>query len=131
MADRHASFAQLSGEESEGIDYRICVTERESGTAIIVSTHGMAGEQDAVLLGGLDHRLRDAVWGALDAAKFPSEIAQSGRHAAVSRNNVCNRGQRGRGVRLELSMALRENLPASGDAMNTFAGGIREAIALH
>ena len=39
MADRYRSFAQLRKGETEGFNYRICVTERESASAII-APHG-------------------------------------------------------------------------------------------
>lgn len=39
MADRYDSFAALAAREIEGVDYRICVTERASPIAI-VAPHG-------------------------------------------------------------------------------------------
>ena len=39
MVDRYRNFAQLRNGETEGIDYRICSTERESFAAII-APHG-------------------------------------------------------------------------------------------
>lgn len=96
---------------------------------IVVSVHGMAGEEEAVLVGGLDARLRDGIRAALDAAGFPSKIVKSGRHAAVCQSNVCNRGRSGKGVQLELSMGLRDMLLERGDPLKTFAESIQEAIS--
>lgn len=39
MADKYKNFSELQNGETEGIDYRICVAERES-FAIIIAPHG-------------------------------------------------------------------------------------------
>ncbi len=41
MADRYDSFAALAAREIEGVDYRICVTERASPVAIIAPHGGL------------------------------------------------------------------------------------------
>ena len=192
MADRYANFAQLSVGKIEGVDYRICVTERQSAVAVIaphggliepatsviaaaiagenhslycfeglrtqphrelhitstrfdepeclnliarcqivVATHGMKGNGDAVDVGGLDTILRDAIHAGLDGSCFPSKIVESGDHAAVSRCNVCNRGQSGRGVQLEIARSLRTTLESNPDRLSAFADSVRTAILLH
>lgn len=39
MADRYSSFTELAAVEREGIDYRICVTKRDS-KIVITAPHG-------------------------------------------------------------------------------------------
>lgn len=192
MADRYANFAQLRIGKIEGVDYRICVTERQSSAAviaphggliepdtseiataiagenhslycfeglrkqphgelhitstrfdepkclnliarcpIIVATHGMKGNVDAVDVGGLDTSLRDAIHAGLGAACFRSKIVESGDHAAVSTCNVCNKGQSGRGVQLEIAKSLRTTLVSNPDRLRAFAESVRTAILLH
>lgn len=76
----------------------------------VVAIHGCRVDGEVVLVGGLDNDLA-AELGALmteaglecylDGHEFP------GTHP----NNICNRGRRGVGVQLELSVAFRESSP--------------------
>lgn len=76
----------------------------------VVAIHGCGGDDQQVLLGGLDEALKLAVGQALsglgvevrsDEHKFP----------ATEPNNVCNRGRRGVGVQIEMTMGLRLHGP--------------------
>lgn len=76
----------------------------------VVSIHGCNITGEVVLLGGLDNEL---------AAQLGEEIAATGlechldSHAfsGTHPDNICNRGRRGVGVQLELSLALRMSQP--------------------
>lgn len=73
----------------------------------VVAIHGYTGEASDILLGGLDTELKTQVDGAIKTVGIP---VRSTNHRFMGREpkNICNRGRRGVGVQLELSVALRE-----------------------
>src|SRR5262245_20814502 len=86
--------------------------DEPTGTALVarhrwvLAVHGCSGDAPEVLLGGLDQSLKAAIASQLRA--WGIEVRTShhpypGRHPG----NICNRGSRGRGVQLELSMPFR------------------------
>lgn len=75
----------------------------------VLAVHGEAsGDVAVAYLGGLDVDLAAAVERELRAAGF--EVLRHDNPALQGRapENICNRGQTGRGVQLELSRGLRE-----------------------
>ena len=100
-----------------------------SSCRIVIAVHGLLGEEEAVHVGGRDRPLRDAVNQNLRDAGFEAKIVTTGDHAAVSPNNICNRGLSGAGVQLELTRALRDLLLRSPPKMAALANSIRSAIA--
>ncbi len=190
MRDQYRNFAQLRNGETEGIDYRICITEREFFAAIIaphggqiepgtseiaaaiaenihclycfeglrsrphrdlhikstkfdepkclglikqckivVAVHGWDRKDKAVDVGGLDVALRDAICTRLDAAGFQSNVETKGHHAAISPNNICNKGLREKGVQLEITKGLREALLRYEEDLRSFAKSVQQAIS--
>jgi phage replication-related protein YjqB (UPF0714/DUF867 family) len=94
---------------------------------IVVAIHGLAGsEHEYVDVGGLDFGLRDSVCAHLAGAGFVAKPVNSGGHAGVHIQNICNRGRSEMGVQLELTRALRDQL--SGERLEKFATAIRAAI---
>ena len=190
MEDWYGNFAQLRNSEPEGIDYRICITKRESFAAIIaphggriepctseiaaaiaenihslyrfeglrkrsheelhikstcfdepkclglieqrkivVAVHGWGRKDKAVDVGGRDIALRDVICASLIAAGFRSEVVTNGNHAGNSRNNICNKGLRRKGVQLEITKGLREALLSNEEDLNDFAKSVQQAIS--
>ncbi len=190
MKDLYGNFAELRNGETEGIDYRICITEREPFAAIIaphggriephtseiaaaiagnihslycfeglrqrrhehlhikstsfdepkclglikwnkivVAVHGWDRKNKAVDVGGLDVALRDAICTHLKAAGFPSKVVTQGRHAAISKKNVCNKGLRGKGAQLEITKGLRVALLSHEEDLIDFAKSVQQAIS--
>lgn len=82
----------------------------------VLALHGESNKQAAVVyLGGRDEELGATLRQHLEAAGFTV-----GRHAdpgmqGIDRDNICNRGQSGAGVQLEMSEALRLQLFPSLD----------------
>ncbi|MBL8320242.1 MAG: poly-gamma-glutamate hydrolase family protein [Burkholderiaceae bacterium] len=74
----------------------------------VVSVHGCGAPGEVVWLGGRDQALRDAVFAQLRAAGIECDDAPAALAGAGPRN-VCNRGRTGRGVQLEVSIALRRS----------------------
>jgi len=94
---------------------------------VVVSVHGLRGEDQFVDVGGLDFALRNTICGSL-SARFDARVTKTGRYAGVSRANICNKGRRGAGVQLEITRALRDALSESSENMEAFAGAVRQAI---
>jgi phage replication-related protein YjqB (UPF0714/DUF867 family) len=76
----------------------------------VVAIHGCGGDDQRVLLGGLDGRLRLAIREAMHGIGVD---VQSEDHPfpATDPKNICNRGRRGIGVQVELTIGLRLHGP--------------------
>jgi phage replication-related protein YjqB (UPF0714/DUF867 family) len=76
--------------------------------SVVVTVHGCKGNEDRVLLGGLDRKLKQRLASSLAAAGI---ARQADGHAfpATDPNNICNRGRTRRGVQLEISGSLRRS----------------------
>lgn len=94
---------------------------------VVVSVHGLGGEDKFVDVGGLDFKLRNTICGSL-SARFDARVAETGRYAGVSPVNICNRGRGGAGVQLEITKALRDALLESSENMQAFADAVRQSI---
>jgi phage replication-related protein YjqB (UPF0714/DUF867 family) len=73
----------------------------------IVALHGEDSRNPIVFLGGLDKELGTTIRAALEAEDFVTRIHENPNLQGLDKNNICNRGQTGRGVQLELSHGLR------------------------
>jgi phage replication-related protein YjqB (UPF0714/DUF867 family) len=74
-------------------------------SAIVVGIHGCKGA-NAVFVGGLDTKLVACLTEALVAAGYPA-CSQGHAFPAVHPQNICNRGSRGAGAQLELTVEFR------------------------
>lgn len=109
-----------------------------SAVSRVVAIHGEAsGNIAVVFLGGLDEELGAIVERELRASGF--EVRRHDNPALQGRatENICNRGQTGRGVQLELSRGLREqffeSLTPAGrlhpkERLGPFAAAVRRAL---
>lgn len=90
---------------SHNFDHPDCVA-LAARHSIVLAVHGCKGDSSQIYLGGLDVELSTLITERLSAAGFP---ATSHGHEYPGRNrlNICNRGARGRGVQLELTLDLR------------------------
>lgn len=103
----------------------------------VVAIHGAAGKTPAVYVGGLDEELATVIGERLVQADFDAQ--KHPRLQGASPDNICNRGKFGRGVQLELTMALREsffqNMTTAGRqqqtaAFKSFVSAVRGALGL-
>ncbi len=73
---------------------------------VVVAVHGFSGEGQAVMLGGLDERLKQHI--GVRMCRAGIDVKLDGHpYPGLHVNNICNRGRTGRGVQLELSDGIR------------------------
>jgi phage replication-related protein YjqB (UPF0714/DUF867 family) len=115
------SFYAFEGLKSSGntdlhitstrFDEPMCLTLiRQSGIVLTIHGENSDGNGEPVFLGGQDAELGQLVDAALTAAGFEVRQHEDPRLQGVEPCNVCNRGTTGRGVQLELSRGLREQM---------------------
>jgi phage replication-related protein YjqB (UPF0714/DUF867 family) len=83
--------------------------ELVSRSNIVVAIHACTGNAGLVHMGGLDEELKVAIANELEARG----IRVSGEHPGFQGSNpynICNRGTSGKGVQLEITRDLRDNL---------------------
>ena len=74
----------------------------------VIAVHGCAKQGEAILIGGLDTDLASEL--ATEARTIGVETHTDGQCLAGTHPlNICNRGEMGSGVQLELTMALRRS----------------------
>ena len=96
---------------------------------IVLSVHGMKGSDRAVEVGGLNVALRDRICDGLNAAGFQSKVVSTGKHAAVSQRNICNKGRKQAGVQLEITSGLRDALRSGQGNLEALALSVQQAIS--
>jgi len=108
------------------------------GSKTVLSIHGCRGVVAVVYLGGLDEQLKSVIKEQLEKDGFKVKSSYKKTLQGKSPRNICNQGQTGKGVQLELSNALRRNMFAnlkhSGrkDTTNifrNFVSALREALS--
>jgi phage replication-related protein YjqB (UPF0714/DUF867 family) len=85
----------------------------------------------AVYLGGLDHQRLDILRGTLQQKGFVVETSPNVEGRCLQ--NICNRCISGRGIQLELTMALRKSLLEKGfgpdnQRLRDFVASVRDAV---
>jgi phage replication-related protein YjqB (UPF0714/DUF867 family) len=98
-------------------------------SSIIISVHGLAGYNENVEIGGLDHALKKSIEKNLIAENFQAAISLPESHfSAQTKTNICNRSNRGCGVQLEITRGLRNSLVQDEGRLEKFAYAIQTAI---
>ena len=79
-----------------------------------VTIHGALGTEPVTYIGGKDQSLITRIEDELRNAGF--EVQESPNHlSGSSDNNIVNKNQRGEGVQLELTTAMRQSLFSNND----------------
>lgn len=76
----------------------------------VIAIHGCRGEEQQVLVGGLDEPLKARVGKAIAELGIDTRL-QGHQFPAIEPKNICNRGRRGVGVQIEMTLALRRQGP--------------------
>jgi phage replication-related protein YjqB (UPF0714/DUF867 family) len=95
----------------------------------IISIHGAKGDDNFLMLGGLD---QESIRRLVDALKKGGyEIRQAGENLnGDSPENICNRCLSGKGIQLEISRGLRDLLKNNPEELSKFCGIIRSSIVI-
>jgi phage replication-related protein YjqB (UPF0714/DUF867 family) len=109
-----------------------------SGAQTALTVHGESGDSQNIFLGGLDTGLRDRLAASLTAGGFSVARHAKPTMQGVHPSNICNRGQSGCGVQLEIARGLRdtwfESMTVHGRTRPTaglakFAQAVRAGLA--
>ncbi len=76
----------------------------------VITIHGARGEERAVYFGGLDQELRRIIADSLRDQGFYACDDPSPSRQGVGVTNICNRGQSGKGLQIELTFGLRKTM---------------------
>ena len=76
----------------------------------VIAIHGCRGDKQQALVGGLDEPLKSSLAQAIAGLGIDTRL-QGHQFPAVEPKNICNRGRRGVGVQIEMTMALRRQGP--------------------
>lgn len=102
----------------------------------VVAIHGCAGGEKASYVGGLYAELKTYIVTGLTQAGFDARLAEV-NYVGTQSQNICNRGQSGRGVQIEISEGLRRTMFAGldrqgrkhpTDVFRNFVSAIHEAL---
>lgn len=117
IAEDDLSLAIFEGNKSTG-NARLHITstnfdeprclELVQAADYVVAIHGEASEELAVFLGGSDTKLGAQIRIALERHGYNVKVHENPGLQGIATANICNRGRRGAGVQLELSVGLRE-----------------------
>ncbi len=77
---------------------------------IVLTIHGCRGSAAGVYVGGRHKALAAQLADRLNTAGFQAEITRRPGLGGLHRDNICNRGERGMGVQLEITRGLREKM---------------------
>lgn len=116
-------------------DEPLCVDLVER-SQVVVAIHGLDGRHKLVYIGGRDRELKARFLEVLNKAGFEVKEDNS-HHSGTSPPNICNRGDTGRGVQLEITEGLRRTMFQSlgrrgrrtkKSAFHRFVGVIRNVL---
>ena len=91
----------------------------------IVTIHGCREKDEIIYGGGKDHELKLKISERLTYAGFNVKSSQNNELKGKSDYNICNRCRSGRGVQLEISLGLRQEM---FDCSEYFSAGVRTEI---
>jgi phage replication-related protein YjqB (UPF0714/DUF867 family) len=77
---------------------------------IVLTVHGCEGEGEVVYVGGLQKAMKQKIHEALSDSGFRVRMSPIPMMGGESLQNICNRGQSGAGVQLEISKGLRKKM---------------------
>lgn len=92
-----------------------------------LAIHGCRGSNKVTYVGGLDKTLRAKVRSELKKAGFKVAIPPSGI-GGTSPQNICNQNKIKKGVQLELTYAMRQQLLNNSDLYNKYVNALSKAL---
>lgn len=95
---------------------------------VVLTIHGQSGSECFVHVGGLHEILCRTLIDLLNQAGFSASTQADAALQGRSSSNICNRGRSGKGVQLELSRGLREELLSHAEQLSRFASVVQQAF---
>jgi phage replication-related protein YjqB (UPF0714/DUF867 family) len=98
----------------------------------VLAIHGQCGDEDVVLLGGLDGGMKQRLRESLRQSGFTVQAIQKPGLDGRSEKNICNRGIGGAGVQMELSAGMRRRFFKSRQGrqrFRKFVAAVRKVFA--
>jgi phage replication-related protein YjqB (UPF0714/DUF867 family) len=80
-----------------------------SRSQIVVAIHACTGNERLVFLGGLDEMLKEVIANELESGGIIVPKGH-GKFTGLNPDNICNRGANKKGVQLEITRGLRDDL---------------------
>ena len=80
-----------------------------SGSHTVVAIHACTGNERFIYLGGLDKMLKEVIANELGSRGIIVPKGH-GRFKGLNPDNICNRGANKKGVQLEITRGLRDDL---------------------
>jgi phage replication-related protein YjqB (UPF0714/DUF867 family) len=121
---------------STNFDEPRCISLIQSAE-YVVAIHGEKTEKPVVYIGGRDNDLCTHLQSSLEKKGFDVRQHQNQYLQGMAPSNICNLGQRGKGVQIELSAGLRKiffkSLTLEGrqrphDQLFVFTSAVRESL---
>lgn len=140
IAGQDYSFYAFEGNLSEGNLFELHIPSEEfdeplalemvAKATLVVAVHGRKDYDDieTIWMGGLDTTSRQAIGKALRQAGFKIDDNPP-KFRGRDTSNICNRGERGQGVQLEIPLTLRNAFIAQPDERLRLVNAVRGAIA--
>ncbi|MHA1757821.1 MAG: poly-gamma-glutamate hydrolase family protein [Promethearchaeota archaeon] len=96
---------------------------------ILLSIHGLRGTNFITFVGGRDDSLKESIVRALKSSGFNASIAKDDK-SATSKDNICNMNKVKKGVQLEITRGLRDNLLSENNKrkFEKYVNTIREVL---
>ena len=90
----------------------------------VISIHGEKSVNESfIMIGGLDKELAAKIKQSLEKSDFITQKPPE-RLDGDNLENICNRGRSGKGVQIEISRKLRDELMQDNNLMEKFAGSV-------
>lgn len=96
----------------------------------VLAIHGRADKDDTqtIWIGGSDTSAHEVILYRLKSAGFKCQV-QKGELAGIHQNNICNRGSSAKGVQLEISRSLRNELLNNDDQLDSLSRELRQSLS--
>jgi phage replication-related protein YjqB (UPF0714/DUF867 family) len=137
IASKTYSFYAFEGlKKKNNWSLHVTSTQYDEPTALamvkravtVVTIHGCREKSKFVCVGGLDSLLVEKISHLLNQNGFIVNPENERKFPAINPLNICNRGQSGKGVQLEISEGLRDELVIDKQKLSLFSKLIYDSI---
>ncbi|MDA8229589.1 MAG: poly-gamma-glutamate hydrolase family protein [Desulfitobacterium hafniense] len=141
IAGKDFAWYAFEGIKTDGNNLRLHITSHNfdeptlvhalANAHLVLTIHGLRDSSDEfVMIGGLDSEIGSELRNALQRNGFLVKESEQ-RYRGERATNICNRGRTGKGVQLEISLALRKRIYEDVEHRIRFVETIRSVIKAH